>query len=110
MSNKTSSLRGRRAVSFDDFEELWAVDFEFSSKPGERPIPVCAVALELRSGTLIRQWEGEFTDKPPYRTDGKALFIAYTASAELACHIALGWPMPAAVLDLYFEFRNALNG
>ena len=47
---------------------------------------------------------------PPYRTDEKALFIAYYASAEFGCHLALNWPMPANVLDLFAEFRNATNG
>jgi DNA polymerase-1 len=97
-------------VTFDDFEEVWAADFEFTAPPGERPDPVCVVARELKSGRLERQWRGEFAPLPPYRTDGKALFIAYYASAELGCHIALDWPMPANILDLYCEFRDATNG
>jgi hypothetical protein len=32
------------------------------------------------------------------------------ASAEIGCHLALGWPMPERILDLYAEFRNATNG
>src|SRR5208337_2448133 len=39
-----------------------------------------------------------------------ALFVAYYASAELGCYLALGWPFPANVLDLYAEFRNLTNG
>ena len=38
------------------------------------------------------------------------LFVAYYASAELGCHLALGWPMPERILDLYVEFRNPTNG
>ena len=68
------------------------------------------VARELRTGRCVRQWESEFTTLPPYRTDAKALFVAYYASAELGCHLALDWPMPINVLDLYVEFRNATNG
>ena len=30
------------------FKEIWAVDFEFNGKPGDRPNPVCMVARELR--------------------------------------------------------------
>ena len=30
--------------------------------------------------------------------------------AEVGCHLALGWPVPANVLDLYVEFRNLTNG
>jgi hypothetical protein len=36
--------------------------------------------------------------------------VAYLASAELNCHLALGWPLPERILDLYVEFRNELNG
>ena len=94
----------------DSFQELWAVDFEFRAPPGERPDPVCGVARELRSGRIVRQWHSEFSALPPYRTDGKALLVAYYASAELGCHLALRWPRPANVLDLFCEFRNSLNG
>ncbi|MGB9388746.1 MAG: DNA polymerase [Xanthobacteraceae bacterium] len=36
--------------------------------------------------------------------------VAYYASAEISCHLALGWPVPERVLDLFPEFRNATNG
>jgi hypothetical protein len=38
------------------------------------------------------------------------LFVAYFASAELGCHLALNWALPIRVLDLYAEFRNRANG
>jgi DNA polymerase I len=38
------------------------------------------------------------------------LFVAYYASAEIGCHLSLGWPVPERVLDLFVEFRNSLNG
>jgi DNA polymerase I len=93
-----------------DFEEIWAVDFEFIADPGGRPIPVCLVARELRTGRLVRQWCSEFGARPPYPIDPGALFVAYYASAELGCHLALGWPLAERVLDLYAEFRLATNG
>src|SRR5262249_34058436 len=42
---------------------------------------------------------------PPYPVGPDALFVAYYGSAELSCHLAYGWPMPARVLDLFAEFR-----
>ena len=39
-------------VSGHEFREVWAVDFEFSAPPGERPTVVCMVAHELGSGRL----------------------------------------------------------
>jgi hypothetical protein len=92
------------------FEEVWAVDFEFVAQPGERPDPVCLVARELRSGKTIRLWRDQFGPQPPYRTDASALFVAYFASAEIGCHLALGWPKPQRILDLFTEFRNVTNG
>jgi DNA polymerase I len=95
---------------FDAFREIWMVDFEFVADRGERPEPICLVAWELRSGRELRLWRGQFGPTPPYSVDAGSLFVAYYASAELGCHLALGWPMPARILDLYVEFRSRTNG
>jgi DNA polymerase I len=92
------------------FTEIWAVDFEFDSQPGENPGPVCLVAWELKSGRKIRHWRDQFGVAPPYPTNPNVLFVAYYASAEIGCHLALGWPVPQRVLDLFTEFRNHTNG
>jgi DNA polymerase-1 len=92
------------------YQEIWAVDFEFLAPSGERPLPVCMVARELRSGRTITQWQGGFTAAPPFRIDERALFVAYYASAELGCFLQLGWQKPANILDLFTEFRNLRNG
>ncbi len=92
------------------FREVWALDFEFISEPGARPVPVCMVARELGSGRLLRMWQDELPDRPPFRVDEQALFVAYYASAEVGCFLALGWPVPARILDLFAEFRNETNG
>jgi DNA polymerase I len=94
------------------FREICAADFEFTAHAGERPGPVCLVARELRSGREIRLWQDELHSLtvPPYSIGEDSLFVAYYSSAELGCHLALGWPLPANVLDLYCEFRNRTNG
>jgi DNA polymerase I len=92
------------------FREIWAVDFEFTAGTGERPVPVCLCARELRSGREIRLWRGQFGSAPPYPIDQGSLFVAFYTSAELGCHLALGWPMPARILDLFTEFRCGTNG
>jgi hypothetical protein len=94
----------------DVWREVWAADFEFVAQPGERPEVVCLVARELKSGRTVRLWRDQFGPVPPYPIDADSLFVAYYASAELGCHLALGWPLPARVLDLYAEFRNQTNG
>jgi hypothetical protein len=47
---------------------------------------------------------------PPYPTSPDVLIVAYYAAAEISCHLALGWPVPERVLDLFTEFRNRTNG
>ena len=94
------------------YREVWAVDFEFAAPPGERPQPICLVARELRTGQLVRMWEDQLRRMPgpPYSIDPEALFVAFYSSAELGCHLALGWPMPARILDLFVEHRAVTNG
>jgi DNA polymerase I len=94
------------------FKEVWLMDFEFNAQAGERPSPVCLVARELRSGQLLRLWQDDLRKLPlpPFSTGPEALFVAYYASAELGCFQALGWPMPARVLDLYCEFKCHTSG
>lgn len=94
------------------FKDVWLGDFEFNAQAGERPSPVCFVARELRSGRLLRFWTDELRamQQPPFSTGPDTLFVAYYASAELGCFQALGWPMPARVLDLYCEFKCRTSG
>lgn len=91
------------------FREVWAVDFEFDAARGERPIPICMVAQELRSGQSLRLWANQLGPRPPFPVTADALFIAFYASAELTCFKVLDWPMPARILDLFVEFRNSTN-
>ena len=67
------------------------------------------MAHELRTGRTIRLWRDEMGPSPPYPLDEQVLFVAFFASAELGCHLALGWLLPARVLDLYVEFRSLTN-
>jgi hypothetical protein len=92
------------------FGEVWAVDFEFTAPPGERPAPICMVARELHSGRTIRLWQDQFGSAPPFSVGPETLFVAYYASAELGCFRALGWPAPSNVVDLFVEFRDRANG
>jgi DNA polymerase-1 len=92
------------------FREIWAVDFEFVADPGQRPVPVCMVARELRSGRQLRIWQDDLPQRPPFDIGPNSLFVAYMAAAELGCFAELGWTMPDRVLDLYVEFRAITNG
>lgn len=94
------------------FTTIWAVDFEFTAHPGEKPQPICMVAKELKTGQVMRLSGDELLSirAPPYPTGDSSLVVAYFASAEMSCHLALGWPMPTRLLDLYTEYRCTTNG
>lgn len=96
----------------DNFEEIWLVDFEFRAPEGERPEPVCMVAMEYRTMRTVRLWWDDLLRMPkaPFRTDKCSLVVAYYASAEIGCFLTLGWPLPVNLIDLYPEFRTLTNG
>jgi hypothetical protein len=94
------------------FKRVFLVDFEYGVRAGERPEPLCCVAHELLGGMRIRLWEDELRalPAPPYDISEDSLFVSYYAPAELSCHLALGWSLPANILDLFAEFRRNTNG
>lgn len=94
---------------------IWLVDFEFHpahTREGNPPTSVCMVAIEFHSGQTLRLWQSDLVclKAAPFPTDETALFVAYYASAEIGCFLAMGWPTPVNVLDLYIEFRCKTNG
>ena len=94
------------------FDEVWLADFEFQALSGERPRVECLVAHELFSRRTIRLWEDDLYQlkAAPYSCKAESLFVGYFISAEMSCHLALGWPMPINVLDLFTEFIVLWNG
>src|SRR5215475_5730955 len=91
--------------------QVWFCDFEFHAPAGNRPEPICHVAKELRSGEIVRTWlYGAASERCPYPTGKDSLTVAYHASAELGCHLALGWKIPANILCLEAEFRALCSG
>ena len=104
-------------TSLDDFEEINVLDFEFQTEGGlhtdrgqrfgGRPLPLCGVGLELRSDGLWRLWRDELLQltRAPFNTGRRALTIAFFASAEAGCFVALQWPFPHHWLCLHAEYR-----
>jgi hypothetical protein len=92
------------------FKTITAVDFEFSQVNGN-PKPLCVVAHEIMSGRRTKVWlNANNLGDCPYGTGPDDLFIAYYASAEIGCHLALGWPVPARIIDLCVEFKLQTSG
>jgi len=94
---------------WNDFKEIWVVDFEFYGTNGNPPVPICYCAKEINSGQIIKRWI-ENDKSPLYSIKNDALFVAFFASAEIGCHISLQWQRPPNISDLYAEFRNITNG
>jgi hypothetical protein len=93
------------------FKQIWAIDCEFYTPEGEKPVPICIVCRELFSGRLLRIWLwGKEAPRPPFAVGPDVLVIAYFATAEWSVYLALGWPLPVRVVDLYAEFRWLLSG
>src|SRR5689334_13162131 len=70
------------------------------------------VAREFRSGRVLRYCQADLVAMcmPPYSVADDSLLVAFYASAEAGCHLALGWPLPMRVLDLFAEFRVRTAG
>jgi DNA polymerase I len=99
-------------AKLDDFREVVLLDTEFVGHDGDRVLPVCLIAHELRSGRRHRLFFGDphATYENPLPVGSDVLYIAYSAPAELSTFLALKWPLPELVLDLFVEFRCATNG
>lgn len=96
----------------DRFRAVWSIDFEFSQPPGERPSVGCLVAREFHSKRIVRAGMDELRNmaQPPFDIGDDVLTVAYFSSAEWNCYLALGWPLPTRIVDLWAEFRVSLNG
>ena len=85
------------------YREIVLLDTEFYAAPSEHPVPVCVCARLLRSGREIMAWHDELGPAPPYPIGDDVLVVCFAAAAELEVHLALGWELPANVLDLRVE-------
>lgn len=102
---------GKLEGPFTSYGNIWLIDFEYLAPPGNEPDPVCVVAKELKSGKVVREWlHGNKRPFPLVSTDRDSLYICFFASAEISCHLALRWPVPVYILDLFTEFKNLTNG
>jgi hypothetical protein len=54
-------------------------------------------------------WRGDFGTASPFDTGPEALFVAYSAWAEMTCFEVLGWKFPVHVFDLHTAYLAASN-
>src|SRR5262249_6664758 len=68
----------------------------------------------LRHVQTIKLWRGEFGAEPPFDIGPDALFVAYSAWAEMTCFKVLGWKSgsylrPAHRLSGGFQYLAAVR-
>jgi DNA polymerase-1 len=97
------------------YSEIWAEDDEYypgrglanGGVEGDPITPLCRVAIELRTGRIVRQWQDQLGPFSPYHRD--ALVFSYSLPAEFGCHLRKGWSEPAHAIDALVEFRHHTN-
>ena len=86
-----------------NFQSVVVGDFEYEVAPGDLPNPLCFVAHvldeNLRHVRTIKLWRDEFGAEPPFDIGPDALFVAYSAWAEMTCFKVLGWRFPVHIFD-----------
>jgi DNA polymerase I len=95
------------------FTAIVVADFEYEIDDNGLPDVLCMVAYVLDSNLrhlrTIRMWRGEFGTMPPFDTGPDALFVAYSAWAEMTCFMTLGWQFPVYIFDLHTAYLAASN-
>ena len=98
-------------MTFDDFREIWVLDFEFGEDKDHLPSLRCLVAKEILKQRVLRIWFDDSKPiKKPFSRPKESLFLAYYASAEMGCFLKLKCDLLLYLIDLYAEFRNFTNG
>jgi hypothetical protein len=95
-------------IKVGGFAHAVKADAEFIAKPGEQQHVIC-LAYRVDDESTCALWENELGSSPPYPIGDDSVFVCFT-QAELTCHLAKGWPLPAHVIDLNCELRWMSNG
>jgi hypothetical protein len=97
----------------EHFSTVTVCDFEYEIADGELPDVLCMAAHVLNENLqhvrTIRMWRGEFGKLPPFDIGPDALFVAYSAWAEMTCFKVLGWNFPAHIFDQHTAYLAASN-
>jgi DNA polymerase family A len=96
-----------------NFTTINVCDFEYEIEDGGLPCVLCMVVYVLNENLqhvrTIRLWRGDFGSTPPFDIGPDALFVAYSAWAEMTCFKALGWQFPVHIFDLHTAYLAASN-
>jgi len=97
----------------ETFRTINVCDFEYEAADGDLPNVLCMTVYvldkNLRHLRTIRRWRGEFKSAPPFDIGDDALFVAYSAWAELQCFLALNWKFPEHIFDQHTAYLATSN-
>jgi DNA polymerase I len=97
----------------DNFGTVVVGDFEYEIASGGLPNTLCLVAYvldeSLRLTRTVRLWRDDFGSKPPFDIGPDAVFVAYSAWAEMTCFLQLNWAFPEHILDLHTGYLAVSN-
>ena len=94
------------------FSSIWIVVVTVLKRPGERSLPVRVVASTHNQPACVLLIDGlrlQSALQPPYPIGASTLLVTVDANETIACHLALGWPVPQRIIDLTVEFRILAN-
>ena len=107
-------LRLVGAMIMPKFGKIIVCDFEYEIADGDLPDVLRMADMlddKLQHVRTIRLWRGEFGSKPPFDIGDDAVFVCYSAWAEMTCFMQLGWKFPVHIFDqhtCYFAASNVL--
>lgn len=97
----------------ENFSTINVCDFEYEVANGDLANVLCMVVYvldeNLQHVRTIRMWRGDFGTAPPFDIGPDALFVAYSAWAEMTCFMVLGWRFPEHIFDLHTAYLAASN-
>jgi DNA polymerase I len=91
-------------------KDVVAIDAEYISQRGWHVTPVCFCAKSLITKKTWRLWCHGKRRRRPFPHDARILFLSYSAPAEWSFYLAMGWPLPSTIIDLFAEMCLGENG
>ena len=99
-------MRRNIPADFAEGRKIWSVDTEYLHLDGERVVPHCVCAMELRTGQRWEAWVGgpEPVPPPPWNP-AEDVVLDYNGTAEHGVFLVLGWQFPKRHFDWLPELK-----
>jgi hypothetical protein len=85
------------------------LDFEYFAPAGCNPRPICVAWICPTTGESGTRWLWDEPQPCPFSMSAGTVLLSYNIAAEVSCFLALGWPRPTNVIDLWLEYGQVCN-